>query len=156
MYSVNNEVVTMRKLFFTLFLLTISLIPLQNVYSNEKNKQIRMSISGIYNGDYKETYDDNFDEMGRMYKVDKTCLRIEHLIFKGNFKNVTISILCSDGTEKLTKRKVNINGIYKLPVLRDKYDNCYYDEGVQNIIIITNQSGGEIYRCEITGSICEV
>jgi len=149
----------MRRLLLILFVLTTSLTTFQSVYSKDKNKQIRMSLSGIWNGERNETNEDYLDESGpvSIYTVDRTCLRIKHYVFKGNYKNVTIQIFCSDGSVLLTKKNVTINGKYKLPVLQDKYDTCTYEEeGIQNIISVTNINGDEIYRCEITGRDCEV
>ena len=149
----------MRRLLLILVILTTSLTTYQSVYSKDKNTQIRMSISGIWNGERNESNEDYLDDSGpvSIYTVDRTCLEIKHYVFKGNNKNVTIQILCSNGTVLLTKKNVNINGKYKLPVLQDKYDSCFYEEeGIQNLILVINKNGDEIYRCVITGGNCEV
>lgn len=150
----------MRRLLFILFILTTSLTSFQSVFSKDKNKQIRMSISGIWNGERYDTFDvnegylDDSDPVS-IYTVDRTCLEIKQLELKGNCKNVTIRILCNDGTEIFSKNKVNIKGKFKLSIPFEVNTKCSYNEGeVQNRIEVV-QNGEPIYICNLYVGECE-
>lgn len=144
----------MEKVFITLFTLLISVSTFTNLFSQE----LRMSISGIYNGETKETYEDQEDMNSKylMYTVDKTCLRIESLIFKGNYKNVTLKIHCGSSGKLLSKTKLNIKGMYTFPWTSSKYGNCNPDDEIIYSISVEDSKGELIYRCNITGGDCEV
>ena len=118
-----------------------------------------MSVSGIWNGGQRnETIEDSEDMNKRynIYMIDRTCLEIKQLEFKGNFKNVTIRILCNDGTEIFSKNKVNIKGKFKLSVPSEVNTKCSYNEGeIQNIIEVI-QNGEPIYICNLYVGECEV
>jgi hypothetical protein len=166
MYSVNNEVVTMRKLFFTLFLLTISLIPLQNVYSNEKNKQIRMSISGIYNGNITEgdktfiSRNDYLDEesLDNSFTVSSHRISIKKFILNGKHDNVSIQIFCGNGMKVFSKSNINIKGKYIIPIAKVESTNCNTQEDfkfcVEFVVSVIDSYGEEIYKCEVTTVDC--
>ena len=150
----------MRRLLLILFVLTTSLTTFQSVYSKDKNKQIRMSLSGIFQTVYKTTFDDELDDRGpvSIYTVDWTCLDVDYFIFKGKVKNVTIHMYCGEnGTEMFSKKNVSINGKYKLLNRNIRWDQCISEEssGMRMIVSITDKDDNEIYRCEITGSECE-
>jgi len=148
----------MRRLLLILFVLTTSLTTFQSVYSLNL-KELRMSVSGIWNGGQRnETIEDSEDmnERYNIYMIDRTCLEIKQLEFKGNFKNVTIRILCNDGTEIFSKNKVNIKGKFKLSVPFEVNTKCSYNEGeIQNRIEVI-QNGEPIYICNLYVGECEV
>ena len=147
----------MRRLLLILFVLTTSLTTFQSVYSLNL-KELRMSVSGIWNGGQRnETIEDSEDmnERYNIYMIDRTCLEIKQLEFKGNCKNVTIRILCNDGTEIFSKNKVNIKGKFKLSVPFEVNTKCSYNEGeVQNRIEVI-QNGEPIYICNLYVGECE-
>lgn len=153
----------MRRLLLILFILTTSLTTFQSVYSKDKNKQIRMSLSGDFtdsrndwtNGTTLEDYLD--DSPVSVYTVDWTCFSVDYFIFKGKSKNVTIHIYCGEnGTEMFTKKNVSINGKYKLDSRSINWNQCIFGESSVSLIVsITDKNDNEIYRCEITGSECE-
>lgn len=118
-----------------------------------KSQELRMSISGIYNGDYNETFEDEEDVNSKfpIYTVDKTCLNIEHLIFKGNYNNVTLKILCGSGGKLLSKSKLNIKGEYKFPMSSVKKGNCNLEKKIVYRITVEDSEGDVIYMCNITG-----
>jgi len=144
----------MEKVFITLFTLLISV----TTFTNLNSQELRMSISGIYNGETKETIEDQEDMNSKylMYTVDKTCLRIESLIFKGNYKNVTLKIHCGSSGKLLSKTKLNIKGMYTFPWTSSKYGNCNPDDEIIYSISVEDSKGELIYRCNITGGDCEV
>ena len=144
----------MEKVFITLFTLLISV----TTFTNLNSQELRMSISGIYNGETKETIEDQEDMNSKylMYTVDKTCLRIESLIFKGNYKNVTLKIHCGSSGKLLSKTKLNIKGMYTFPWTSSKYGNCNPDDEIIYSISVEDSKGDIIYRCNITGGDCEV
>jgi len=148
----------MRRLLLILFVLTTSLTTFQSVYSLNL-KELRMSVSGIWNGGQRnETIEDSEDmnERYNIYMIDRTCLEIKQLEFKGNFKNVTIRILCNDGIEIFSKNKVNIKGKFKLSVPFEVNTKCSYNEGeIQNRIEVI-QNGEPIYICNLYVGECEV
>jgi len=154
----------MRRLLLILFILTTSLTSFQSLYSKDKNKQIRMSLSGIVQTVYgdiewkKTTFDDELDDRGpvSIYTVDWTCLDVDYFIFKGKVKNVTIHIYCGEnGTKMFTKKNVSINGKYKLDSKSINWNQCIFGESSVSLIVsITDKNDNEIYRCEITGSDC--
>ena len=147
----------MRRLLLILFVLTTSLTTFQSVYSLNL-KELRMSVSGIWNGERNETIEDSEDmnERYNIYMIDRTCLEIKQLELKGNFKNVTIRILCNDGTEIFSKNKVNIKGKFKLSVPSEVNTKCSYNEGeIQNRIEVI-QNGEPIYICNLYVGECEV
>ncbi len=147
----------MKRLLLILFILTISLTTFQSVYS--KNNELRMSVIGVWDGGKTDdTIEDKEDDDSKFlrYIIDKTCFEIYHIVFKGNIKNVTIKIMCSDGTELLSKSKVNIKGKYTLPLTSFDYNKCKYEkEGVQNTIQVF-QNSNIIYSCDITSGVCEM
>ena len=144
----------MEKVFITLFTLLISV----TTFTNLNSQELRMSISGIYNGETKETIEDQEDMNSKylMYTVDKTCLRIESLIFKGNYKNVTLKIHCGSSGKLLSKTKLNIKGMYTFPWTSSIYGNCNPDDEIIYSISVEDSKGDIIYRCNITGGDCEV
>jgi hypothetical protein len=144
----------MEMVFITLFTLLISV----TTFTNLNSQELRMSISGIYNGETKETIEDQEDMNSKylMYTVDKTCLRIESLIFKGNYKNVTLKIHCGSSGKLLSKTKLNIKGMYTFPWTSSKYGNCNPDDEIIYSISVEDSKGELIYRCNITGGDCEV
>lgn len=147
----------MRRLLLILFVLTTSLTTFQSMYSLNL-KELRMSVSGIWNGGQRnETIEDSEDmnERYNIFMIDRTCLEIKQLEFKGNFKNVTIRILCNDGTEIFSKNKVNIKGKFKLSVPFEVNTKCSYNEGeIQNRIEVI-QNGEPIYICNLYVGECE-
>ena len=143
----------MKIIFFTHVVLM--LITSLNIINSQ---ELRMSISGIYNGETKETIEDQEDMNSKylMYTVDKTCLRIESLIFKGNYKNVTLKIHCGSSGKLLSKTKLNIKGMYTFPWTSSKYGNCNPDDEIIYSISVEDSKGDILYRCNITGGDCEV
>jgi hypothetical protein len=143
----------MKIIFFThVVLMLITSLNIMN------SQELRMSISGIYNGETKETIEDQEDMNSKylMYTVDKTCLRIESLIFKGNYKNVTLQIHCGSSGELLSKTKLNIKGQYKFPMSSSQYKTCNPDDDIRYSISVEDSKGEVIYRCNITSGDCEV
>lgn len=143
----------MKIIFFThVVLMLITSLNIMN------SQELRMSISGIYNGETKETIEDQEDMNSKylMYTVDKTCLRIESLIFKGNYKNVTLKIHCGSSGKLLSKTKLNIKGMYTFPWTSSKYGNCNPDDEIIYSISVEDSKGDILYRCNITGGDCEV
>ena len=144
----------MESMLTSLFIMFISF----NSYTSMFSQDLRMSVSGLYNGIRNETWDDNEDMESKylMYTVDKTCLRIESLIFKGNYKNVTLKIHCGSSGKLLSKTKLNIKGMYTFPWTSSKYGNCNPDDEIIYSISVEDSKGELIYRCNITGGDCEV
>jgi hypothetical protein len=158
----------MRRLIPKLILLAISLIPLQNVCSKEKNKQIRMQISGIYIGPNFYTEGNNkfvirndyLDEesLNNSFTVSSHRFIIKQFILNGKYNNVSIQIFCSNGIQVFSKSNINMNGKYIIPMAKVYSTNCNTQEDfkscVEFIVSVINSDGDEIYKCEITTHDC--
>jgi hypothetical protein len=148
----------MERMFIILFILTTSF----SLFTSLKSKELRMSISGRSNGidnnEYIETFDDQKNENSKdqMYTIDRTCLRIDYLIFKGNYRNVTLKIHCGSDGKLLSKTKIYINREYKFLMSSIIQENCNMINKINYTITVENSKGELIYRCNITGGDCEV
>ncbi len=89
------------------------------------------------------------------YTVDRTCMSVDYLLFKGNHKNVTLKILCNNGQEVYKKSKLNIKGKYKFSMASIKNDFCDYENRLQWLIFIEDSKNQVLYRCEILGDECQ-
>lgn len=154
----------MNKVLFTLFFLTITVTSIQNLYSNENNKQLRMKLIGYYNGDNKDirTYEDQKqdDNVGYSFTVDKTCLTINTIELTGNHKNVKITVHCGvDGFVLFSKNKTDIKGKFQIKwkgIEKKFLKECYQEDPLQfSVVVLDIESDNEIYRGEVTSDFCE-
>ncbi len=146
----------MKSMFTSLFIMFISF----NSYTSMFSQDLRMSVSGLYNGIRNETWDDNEDMESKytVYTLDITCLEPKHLIFKGNEKNVTLKIYCGSSGDLIHKTRMNVKGKYKFSmssIPTKNIRNCNSDDSVIYSISVEDSKGQSVYRCNLTVGECE-